>query len=96
MRMRSRAEKDRLAAEQDFEINVKAEKELQVVLDQLVRQEGLLLEALGKLGGPDAEGSHTQTPQDVTLRVLAALERQDATLIQILAALRGGTGRALD
>jgi len=42
-------EKDRLAAEHDFQINKTAEEEIKVIMDQLVHHEKIMLEILSKL-----------------------------------------------
>lgn len=49
MSQNRQAERDRLAAEADYECNVKAEKELQVVLQQLEHQEQLTARLLERL-----------------------------------------------
>lgn len=54
------AARDRLQAQQDYEVNVKAEQELETVLAQLAHQEALLNEVLGRLRGeapPPAEAA---------------------------------------
>ncbi len=40
-----------LRAESDLEVNIKAEKEIEVILEHLEYQNALLLEMVGKLGG---------------------------------------------
>jgi len=43
------SDKDRLAAQQDFEVNQKAEKEIEVILRHLAHQDQLILKALQRL-----------------------------------------------
>lgn len=49
MSQNRQADKDRMAAEHDFEVNLKAEKEIQIVMEQLARQDKLLLEMMQKI-----------------------------------------------
>lgn len=42
-------QKDRLMAENDFEVNRKAEEEVKVVLEHLIHQDGLLTDIIGRL-----------------------------------------------
>lgn len=42
-------EKDRLAAEHDYQINKKAEEEIKVLMDQLVHQDVIMLEIISQL-----------------------------------------------
>lgn len=42
-------EKDRLAAQNDYEINKKAEEEIEVILKHLVHQDNLILEATNRI-----------------------------------------------
>jgi len=42
-------EKDRLAAQNDYEINKKAEEEIEVILKHLVHQDNLILEATSRI-----------------------------------------------
>ncbi len=41
--------KDRLMAEHDFQVNVKAEEEIKVIMEHLVHQDGLILEIVARL-----------------------------------------------
>ncbi|HEY3283768.1 MAG TPA: DUF1003 domain-containing protein [Armatimonadota bacterium] len=49
MSQNRQGEKDRLMAQNDYEVNQKAEREIQVVLEHLVHQDGLILKTLADL-----------------------------------------------
>jgi uncharacterized membrane protein len=49
MSQNRQSQKDRLMAENDFEINRKAEEEVKVVLEHLIHQDGLLIDITGRL-----------------------------------------------
>jgi uncharacterized membrane protein len=49
MSQNRQAEKDRLLAEHDYQLNLKAEKEIKVIMEHLVHQDKLLLGILAKL-----------------------------------------------
>lgn len=49
MSQNRQSEKDRLMAEHDFDINVKAEEEIKIVMEHLVHQDELILEILARL-----------------------------------------------
>src|SRR5438876_7240824 len=49
MSQNRQTEKDRLMAQHDYEINVKAEEELEVVMDHLEHQDRLILDAIARL-----------------------------------------------
>ncbi len=49
MSQNRQSEKDRLMAEHDFEVNVKAEEEIKVIMEHLVHQDELILEILARL-----------------------------------------------
>lgn len=56
MSQNRQAEKDRLMAEHDFEVNVKAEEEIKVIMQHLVHQDDLILEILTRMDANDAGG----------------------------------------
>jgi len=49
MSQNRQGEKDRLMAQHDYEINQKAEEELEVVMDHLEHQDRLILDAIARL-----------------------------------------------
>lgn len=49
MSQNRQAEKDRLAAEQDYQVNKKAEEEIKVLMDHLVHQDDMMAELFTKL-----------------------------------------------
>ncbi|OIN99452.1 MAG: hypothetical protein AUJ49_11155 [Desulfovibrionaceae bacterium CG1_02_65_16] len=49
MSQNRQAEKDRLMAEQDYHVNVRAEEEIKVLMEQLTHQDQLLLELAARL-----------------------------------------------
>lgn len=49
MSQNRQAEKDRLMADQDYQINKKAEEEIKVVMEHLVHQDALMQELLTRL-----------------------------------------------
>ena len=49
MSQNRQAEKDRLAAEQDYQVNKKAEEEIKVLMDHLVHQDEIMAELIAKL-----------------------------------------------
>jgi len=72
MSQNRQADKDRLAAEHDFEINVKAEEEVGVILKQLAHQEQLIIEILDRANALKPAGAAGGKPdgiQDLVRRV---------------------------
>jgi len=58
MSQNRQAAKDRIAAEHDFQVNVKAEDEVELILQHLNYHEHLLLELVARTqGGPSAEAT---------------------------------------
>lgn len=49
MSQNRQAEKDRLAAEQDFQVNKKAEEEIKVLMEHLVYQDAIMAELVAKI-----------------------------------------------
>jgi len=50
--------KDRLMAEHDFQVNVKAEEEIKVIMEHLVHQDELILEIVARLDKAAQTGGH--------------------------------------
>jgi uncharacterized membrane protein len=67
MSQNRQAEKDRLAAQHDYDVNVKAEEEIKAILD------------------------HLEYQHELTLQLLARLERQDAQLLAMVRAQAAGS-----
>jgi len=87
MSQNRQADKDRLMAKHDYEINLRAEEEVEVVMQHLVHQDRMLGEAVERLGhlvGPPAEGvlaevrGLLQRTDERDRRLLALLERLEA------------------
>ena len=56
MSQNRQAEKDRLMAEHDYNVNVKAEEEIKVIMQHLVHQDDLILEILTRMDASEARG----------------------------------------
>lgn len=72
------AKKDRLMAGNDFEVNQKAEREIEVVMDHLAHQDELILDAVHRLEALQAAEPTAEvvTKVDEILRRLEAHERR--------------------
>jgi uncharacterized membrane protein len=55
MSQNRQAEKDRLAAQHDYDVNVKAEEEIKAILEHLEYQHELMVHLLARLEGQDAQ-----------------------------------------
>jgi uncharacterized membrane protein len=86
MSQNRQTEKDRLMAQHDYEINLKAEEELEVVMDHLEHQDRLLLDAIARL-----EALQVTPPvreiADKLEEVLKRVELNDHRVIALLARL---------
>jgi uncharacterized membrane protein len=86
MSQNRQTEKDRLMAQHDYEINLKAEEELEVVMDHLEHQDRLLLDAIARL-----EALQVTPPvreiADKLEEVLKRVEQNDQRVIALLARL---------
>jgi len=79
-------EKDRLGAQNDYEINKKAEEEIEVILRHLVHQDHLILETTGRI-----EAQQPKPSDDLGGKldqVLKRLEQQEALIAELQAALK--------
>ena len=81
MSQNRQAEKDRLMAENDFEVNKKAEREIEVIMQHLAHQDELLLDALARI-----EALQGRQPPGLS-DLLERMERNDQTLQALLARL---------
>ena len=86
MSQNRQTEKDRLMAQHDYEINLKAEEELEVVMDHLEHQDRLILEAIARL-----EALQVTPPvreiADKLEAVLKRVEQNDQRMVALLARL---------
>ena len=94
MSQNRQTEKDRLMAQHDYEINLKAEEELEVVMDHLEHQDRLILDAIARL-----EALQVTPPvreiADKLEEVLKRVELNDQRVIALLARLeQAPRGRA--
>jgi len=71
MSQNRQADKDRLVSKHDYEVNQKAEKEIEVIIRQLAHQDHLVLDAVGRL-----EAMHTNVAkQEAAARTEDILKR---------------------
>jgi uncharacterized membrane protein len=86
MSQNRQTEKDRLMAQHDYEINLKAEEELEVVMDHLEHQDRLILDAIARL-----EALQVTPPvreiADKLEQVLKRVEANDQRVVALLARL---------
>jgi uncharacterized membrane protein len=86
MSQNRQTEKDRLMAQHDYEINLKAEEELEVVMDHLEHQDHLILDAIARL-----EALQVTPPvreiADKLEEVLKRVELNDQRVMALLARL---------
>ena len=86
MSQNRQTEKDRLMAQHDYEINLKAEEELEVVMDHLEHQDRLILDAIARL-----EALQVTPPvreiADKLEQVLKRVELNDQRVVALLARL---------
>jgi uncharacterized membrane protein len=86
MSQNRQAEKDRLAAQSDYEVNKKSEVEIEVIMKHLVHQDKLLLDAIARI-----ESLQNVSDQGTVARIDELLKRMDqndrniATLLSRLA-----------
>ncbi len=84
MSQNRQAEKDRLMAENDFEINKKAEKEIEVIMQHLAHQDQLLLDAIGRIEALHEKATGEPSRVDDLLK---RMEQNDQTLLAVLGRL---------
>jgi uncharacterized membrane protein len=97
MSQNRQTEKDRLMAQHDYEINVKAEEELEVVMDHLQHQDRLILDAIGRLEALQVTPPVREVA-DKLEAVLKQVERNDQRVMALLARIEqiapGSGGRS--
>jgi uncharacterized membrane protein len=85
MSQNRQSEKDRLMAENDFQINKKAEREIEVIMKHLAHQDELLLDAIARI-----EALHEKAASEPAGRLddlLKRMEQNDQNLLAVLARL---------
>jgi uncharacterized membrane protein len=86
MSQNRQTEKDRLMAQHDYEINEKAEEELEVVMDHLQHQDRLLLDAIVRLEALQVTPPVREVA-DKLEEVLKRVEQNDQRIVALLARL---------
>lgn len=86
MSQNRQTEKDRLMAQHDYELNQKAEEELQVVMDHLEHQDRLILDAIARLEALQVTPPVREVA-DKLEAVLTRVERNDQRIVALLARL---------
>jgi uncharacterized membrane protein len=86
MSQNRQGEKDRLMAQHDYEINMKAEEELEVVMDHLEHQDRLILDAIARLEALQVTPPVREVA-DKLEEVLKRVERNDLRIVALLARL---------
>jgi len=86
MSQNRQGEKDRLMAQHDYEINMKAEEELEVVMDHLEHQDHLILDAIARLEALQVTPPVREVA-DKLEEVLKRVERNDQRIVALLARL---------
>jgi len=91
MSQNRQTEKDRLMAQHDYEINLKAEEELEVVMDHLEHQDRLILDAITRL-----EALQVTPPvreiADKLEEVLKRVELNDQRILKLLGRIERNEG----
>ena len=87
MSQNRQTEKDRMVAENDYEVNRKSEEEIEVIMKHLVHQDKLLQDAIARLEGlqkaPEASPALDRIDQ-----VLKRMDQNDQNLTALLARLQ--------
>lgn len=86
MSQNRQTEKDRLMAQHDYEINLKAEEELEVVMDHLEHQDRLILDAIARLEALQVTPPVREIAGKLE-EVLKRVEQNDQRVIALLARL---------
>jgi len=84
MSQNRQAEKDRLAAQSDYEVNKKSEVEIEVIMKHLVHQDKLLLDAIARIEslqkGPEPEFMAARIDD-----LLKRMDQNDKNIVALLA-----------
>jgi uncharacterized membrane protein len=86
MSQNRQSEKDRLSAQSDYEVNKKAEEEVEVILKHLAHQDKLLLDAIARI-----EALHSPATQRID-ELLKRMDDNDRNVMALLARMEGFTG----
>lgn len=93
MSQNRQSEKDRMMAQSDYEVNQKAEEEIEVVMKHLVHQDRLILDAIARLEAlqatPPVEAAAVRIEE-----ILRRIEVSDRRVVEALERRRGGADRA--
>src|SRR5260370_11141603 len=79
MAMNRLADRDRLRAQHDFELNVKAEEELKALMNHLMHQDEILLQIVNRLDRGDREMKRLARRLEHALQANAAASRPPPT-----------------
>jgi len=85
MSQNRQSEKDRLAAQNDYEVNKKSEVEIEVIMKHLVHQDKLLLDAIARI-----ESLQNAPDQGAVARIdelLKRMDQNDRNIVALLARL---------
>jgi uncharacterized membrane protein len=93
MSQNRQAQKDRLVSQNDYEINQKAEREIEIVMRHLAHQDRLILDAIARLEAlrPAPVPAEASGKLD---DILHHLEQNDARLVRLMERLEVGGGGA--
>src|SRR5713226_3232121 len=83
MSQNRQGEKDRLAAQNDYEINQKAEEEIEVIMKHLAHQDRLILDAISRLEGLPLAPPVQLVAQQIDA-IFKRMEEQDRRLVALL------------
>jgi Predicted membrane protein len=89
MSQNRQAQKDRLVSENDFEINRKAEEEIEVVMRHLAHQDRLLLDVIARLEALKTAPSVTELAGKMD-EILRRMEANDRRVLSLVAKLGAG------
>lgn len=92
MSQNRQTEKDRLMAMHDYEINQKAEEELEVVMDHLEHQDRLILDAIDRLEAMQLTPPVREVA-DKLEEVLKRVEKNDQRIVDLLTRLEEASPR---
>jgi uncharacterized membrane protein len=89
MSQNRQAQKDRLMAENDFQVNEKAEQEIRIVMEHLVHQDRLILDAIARLerlqGAPEVPAVAAKADE-----ILRRLEANDRRVLALMSKVGAG------